>query len=504
MSHLEVHSLSKAFGGVQAVSDATFSAERGTIHGLCGANGAGKSTLIRMLAGATWPDAGQITLAGGVIREFTPQHSTSLGIGVVYQELALIPELPVLKNIFLGIEQHRGPLPRNRDMIAQSKDILGRMGVDLDVNTRVADLGLHQQQIVEIAKALCRGSSLLILDEPTAILNGDEKRQLFQVLKELRRSGLCIIFITHFIDELFEVCDRLTVMRDGRTVATWPVAETNRAEVVFAMVGAVADHKPAPLPQDTREVAVSAHAARVARKFANLDFAVREGEIVGLAGLVGSGCYEAAEALFGLRQLDGGEIRLAGRPIRLTGPRDAVRAGIGYIPENRRTKGLCLNLTSSVNTALPSLRDRRFSRHGVVKAGAIRRRFLDLARRLHLHPPDPSLPAGSFSGGNQQKLVIGKWVEKGCRIYIFVEPTRGVDVGAKVEIWRTVEQLGRDGAAVILVSTDFDDIAAVCSRCLVFSAGRIAGELVRPDISPNNITSLAVGGPRPAITDVLQ
>jgi ribose transport system ATP-binding protein len=221
------------------------------------------------------------------------------------------------------------------------------------------------------------------------------------------------------------------------------------------------------------------------------------GEVLGLAGLIGSGCYEVAEVLFGLRQLDVGEMRLDGRPVRLKSPRAAVRAGIGYVPEDRRRFGLCLNLRASTNVALPSLAQRRFSWNGFVKKKAVGDEFLRIGKTLRLHPLDPSLEAGAFSGGNQQKLVIGKWIERGCRAYVLVEPTRGVDVGAKVEIWRIIEQLGRDGAAVVLVSTDFDDIAAVCNRCLVFSDGRISGELVRPDVTPENISAATVAGTRP-------
>ena len=495
-SHLQVSGISKTYGAARALTEANLAAERGQIHGICGANGAGKSTLIRILAGATRPDAGQVALGGEVFRQFTPEHSTALGIGVVYQELALIPELPVYKNIFLGIEARRAQLPRTAAMRRRAKEILAQMGVDLDVNMRVGDLGLHQQQIVEIAKALCRGSSLLILDEPTAILNTEERRKLFTVLRELKQKGLCILFITHFINELFEVCDRLTVMRDGRTVGTFEVSATDPDSVVFAMVGAVARHQSVTLARDHRKPVLAISGGAIARKFSDLSLDVGEGEMVGLAGLVGSGCYEVAEALFGLRRLDQGEMRVAEQIVRFAGPRDAVRAGIGYVPEDRRTKGLCLDLASSTNTALPSLAEQRFSIRGFVKAKAVRKEFLRVAEMLRLHPQDPALPAGNFSGGNQQKLVLGKWIEKGCRAYVLVEPTRGVDVGAKVEIWKIIEQLGKSGAAVVVVSTDFDDIAAVCSRCLVFASGRVTGEFVRPDINVENLSAAALAAPK--------
>jgi ribose transport system ATP-binding protein len=498
MTYLEIHDVRKAFGAVQALQSATMTARRGSIHGLCGANGAGKSTLIRILAGASNPDAGDIVLDGTPLREFSPQHATRCGIGVVHQELALVPELPVYKNIFLGIEPRHGPLPRTAAMKQQAGAILARMGVHLDMDTRTADLGLHQQQIVEIAKALCRGTSLLILDEPTAILNVTEKARLFEILRELRRSGLCIILITHFIDELFATCDRVTVMRDGRTVRTFEIGETTYDDIVFAMVGALGKLSPAPASSgSSTKPVIGIHHGSSGDRFTDVTVEVRPGEVLGVAGLVGSGCYEVAETLFGLRQLDRGEIRLDGRPSRLASPRVAMSAGIGYVPEDRRARGLCLNLAASTNVALPSLPRSRFSWRGIVRRKAVRTEFERLGRRLDLRPLDPAREAGDFSGGGQQKLVLGKWIQAGCRIFVLVEPTRGVDVRAKIEIWRTVEELSRAGAAIVTVSTDFDDIAALCSRCLVFSAGRIVGELHKPDITKQAIATLAIGAPRP-------
>ena len=348
-------------------------------------------------------------------------------------------------------------------MKARASEIMKRMGVDLDVESQTELLGLHQQQIVEIAKALCRGTSLLILDEPTAILNAQEKQRLFKVLRELRNQGICIIFITHFVGELFEVCDRLTVMRDGRTVHACAISDTNYDSVVAAMVGSAPSRIDSPIPrEDTRKPLLSMHAGTITGKFTEVSVAVCKGEIVGLAGLVGSGCYEVAEAIFGLRRLDRGEIRLEGQVVHLRSPLAAVRAGIGYVPEDRRKEGLSLNLSGSVNSVLPSISNRRFSRLGFIRIGPLRREFVRLGKSLRLRPLDPRLPASGFSGGNQQKLVISKWIEKGFRAYILVEPTRGVDVGAKVEILKFIEQLGRQGAAIILVATDFDDIAAVC------------------------------------------
>lgn len=492
MSFLEVAAVTKAFGATQALAQADMSVAKATIHGLCGANGAGKSTLIRVLAGASKPDAGEISLDGRIITEFSPQHAMSLGIGVVHQELALVPELAVYKNILLGVEDAKASWLNKTAMKQRASGILARMGVDIDIDAKAGELGLHQQQMVEIAKALSRGSSVLILDEPTAILNAEEKRRLYSVLHELKRGGLCIILVTHFIDELLDNCDALTIMRDGRTVQTVAVADTDRRSIVVGMVGDIADYEAGASQASEGEPLVEMRAGTVARHFRDVTVAVRPGEVVGLSGLVGSGCQEVAETLFGLRRLDGGEIMLGGRRLNLTGPRSAVRAGIGFVPEDRRKKGLCLNLPSRVNTALASLSDRRLSRGGIVNRAAVRRAFAAIAEALQLRPPDPNLAAANFSGGNQQKLVIGKWIEKGCRLYIFLEPTRGVDVGAKAEIWKIIQAQAQEGAAIILVSTDFDDITAVCGRCLVFASGRIVADLPKPQLTRNNLSAMSL------------
>lgn len=492
MSFLEISGVAKAFGATQALVEATMAAEKGTIHGLCGANGAGKSTLIRILAGATRADSGTITLDGRPVTEFSPQHAISLGIGVVHQELALVPELAVYRNIFLGAEQASGGWLNAAAMKRDAARILARMGVELDVGRRVGELGLHQQQMVEIAKALCRGTSLLILDEPTAILNAAEKRRLYAVLQELKQSGLSILLVTHFIDELLEFCDALTIMRDGRTVETVATAETDRRSVIVGMVGEIADYEAGASAAGEGRPLLEMRSGGVAGRFRDVTVAIRPGEIVGLAGLVGSGCQDVAETFFGLRQLAQGELLFDGRPVRLSGPRAAVRAGIGLVPEDRRKKGLCLNLASRLNTALAALPSRRLSRAGIISHAAIDREFGAVARAIQLRPPDPRLPAANFSGGNQQKLVIGKWLEKGCRAYIFIEPTRGVDVGAKAEIWKIIERLAHEGAAVALVSTDFDDITAVCQRCVVFASGRTVGELRRPQLTKNSLSAMSL------------
>lgn len=494
MSFVEVRGLTKVFGAVHALSNVSLSIERGVVHGLCGANGAGKSTLIRILAGAVKPDSGEVIIDGAYLREFTPQYSTSIGIGVVHQELALIPALPVYQNIFLGVERSRFFVPQRKVMKRQAAEILARMRVEIDLEAHVESLSLHHRQIVEIAKAVSRGTRLLILDEPTAVLNPQERQRLFIILRELKRTGLCILFITHFIDELFEACDWVTAMRDGRTVQTWKIEETAPDSVVAAMVGAAVDLDASRLEKGrTHEEILSLRHCSAAGFFTNVDLVVGKGEVVGLAGMAGSGCYEVAEALFGLRQLSGGEIRISGEPVRLRNPRAAAHLGIGFVPPDRRTQGLCLNLPASTNIALPSLSAERFSRAGILRPGSQDKAFERVGVQLQLHPLDPRLLASSFSGGNQQKLVLGRWIERGCRVYVFVEPTRGVDIGAKAEIWKAIRQIGRSGATVILVSTDFDDITMTCDRCFIFVAGQVAAELKRGQMSVDRISTLAIG-----------
>lgn len=281
-------------------------------------------------------------------------------------------------------------------------------------------------------------------------------------------------------------------MRDGRTVQTVAIADTDRRSIIVGMVGDIADYEAGAPLIGQGEPLLEIRAGTVARCFHDVTVAVRPGEVVGLSGLVGSGCQEVAETLFGLRRLESGEILLGGRRLKLNGPRSAVREGIGFVPEDRRKKGLCLNLPSRINTALASLSDSRLSRGGIINHTAVSRAFATIAEALRLRPPDPNLAAANFSGGNQQKLVIAKWIQKSCRLYVFVEPTRGVDVGAKAEIWRIMQTQALEGAAVVLVSTDFDDITAVCGRCLVFASGRIVAELPKPQLTRNNLSAMSL------------
>ena len=491
MTYLQMRDIHRSFGGVQALKGASLAVDQGSIHALCGGNGAGKSTLMRILAGADRPDRGLIQIGREEFTELSPGVSTQMGIGIVHQEFALVPELTVYENVFLGVEKGRLGLPDRAAMKAAAAEIFSRMGEPVDVNQRVGMLRTGKQQLVEIAKALSRGSSILIFDEPTAALDRDEKQRLFAIMRELRDQNHCLIFISHFINEVFDVCDSVSVVREGRTVLSKQISNTSADEIITAMVGNVSPaHRGSA--RAGGEVVVSLHNAGVVDAFDDVSLHVRAGEIVGLAGLIGSGAYEIAETVFGMRRLSRGSMRLRGEDVVFNGPSDAVEAGIGYVPEDRKAKGLWLELAASINVALPSLSSTPFSRAGIINANVVREQFRRLGQRLRLQPLNPNLPASAFSGGGQQKLVVARWLAKRCSLYVLLEPTRGVDVAAKAEILNLVQELRSEGAAVLLISTEFDEIVTACDRCYVFAKGKVVAQLAHSEISIGNLTTHAL------------
>jgi rhamnose transport system ATP-binding protein len=492
MSYLELRDVRKSFGAVRALNGATLSVAGGEILGLCGENGAGKSTIVKVIAGAVNPDSGEVVVDGKSHPWLTPGLSASLGIGVVFQEFELVPSLKVYQNVFLGREEHRVGFLRTNDMRRAARQLLADVGAPVEVDEEVADLRTGHQQLVEISKAVARGTSVLVLDEPTAALNRVEKDVLFGVLRKLRQRGLAIVFISHFIGELFEICDSITVLRDGAVVRSAPVGQLAEDDVVVAMLGHRVDQVSTIQTAKAGQPVLELQGATIGGYYLDVDLALRGGEVVGLAGAIGSGTYEVAETLFGIRQPHRGRLFVDGRETAALTPARATQLGIGYVPEDRKLKGLCLNLGAAVNMALPSLHEPGYSRAGVIQRGQMVRRFLAVGDRLHLRPMAPWAPAASYSGGGQQKLLLGRWLDRKCKAYVLVEPTRGVDVGAKTEIWSAIRDLARDGAGVLVVSSEAADIVALCDRCHVMVNGKLRAHLVGPEVTTEAIARHSV------------
>ena len=489
---VEMRGVSKTFPGVRALDDVSFAVDAGEVHMLLGQNGAGKSTLIKVLYGAHHPDSGEFLFSGRPVRIHSTADARRLGIAVIFQEFSLVPYLDIAQNVFLGREPH-GRIPGIVDaprMHAEARRALDLLGLDLDTHTPVHELGVAQQQMVEIAKALSQNARILVVDEPTAALSEHEIGRLFELIRALKRDGIAIIYISHRLREVFEIGDRITVLRDGRKVASRRPSDTSMDELVTLMVGREVDttyrHGFCAQPGEV-VLEVEDLRGRSGVRAAHLD--VRAGEIVGLAGLVGAGRTELARAIFGADGLVQGRVRLGGRPLA-GGASASVGAGVGLVPENRKDEGLALIRSVQDNllvAGLPRLFPSRWYRFGIAS-----RAVAELISRLRVVTPSPAQPAKFLSGGNQQKVVIGKWLNAGSRFFIFDEPTRGIDVGSKAEIYRLIEQLVTGGAGVLLVTSELPELVAVCDRAYVMRDKAIVGELRRADLTEENILRLAM------------
>jgi ribose transport system ATP-binding protein len=484
--------ISKAFPGVQALSDVSLDIRRGEVHVLVGQNGAGKSTLIKVLYGASRPDAGELLFDGRPVHIHGPADARRLGIAVIFQEFSLVPHLSVAHNLFLGREPGaRVPgLVDRRRMFADAGQILTSLGLDIDPRTTVARLGVAQQQVVEIAKALSQNARVLVMDEPTAALSDREVDVLFSRIRALRTSGIGIVYISHRLKEVFEIGDRITVLRDGRVVSTSETSETTSDELVRSMVGrevSTAYRKtfctsPGPVLLETRRLSS-------VNGISDISIQVRAGEIVGLAGLVGAGRSEVVRAIFGVDRRTGGEVRTNGESSP-GGPMQAVGRGLALVPESRKTEGLALMQSVQDNVLAAGLR--KFFPHGLYRPGVTARLARGLVERLAVATPSARRAVRDLSGGNQQKVVIGKWIGAASRVFLFDEPTRGIDVGAKAEIYQLLERLVSEGAAALMISSELPEIVAVCDRAYVMRDKRIVGELSRDDLTEENILALAM------------
>ena len=485
---VEMVDISKRFGGIRALESVSFAVRRGEVHALLGENGAGKSTLMKILSGAYRRDAGEIRVGGRTVEITDPHVSRALGISVIYQELALAPDLSVAENIFLG--DLRGVINRRR-LRERSRVLLQELGFDLDPDALVGDLPLAYQQVVEIAKAISRDVRVLVLDEPTAVLAPPEARRLLDIVRNLSRRGVSVIYISHRLEEIFEVANAITVLKDGRTVGTVSPAEVDMHQLIDMMVGR---RVTTLFPQTSRRFAdpvLRVEGLRSAPKVLDVSFEVRAGEILGVAGLVGSGRTEMARAIFGAERKQHGTVTLAGQPRNIRSPREGVRAGIGLVPEDRKGQGVVTSLSIRQNATMPVL-GRLTGFLGIIKRREETRAVAGLIQRLAIKTKSMDAAVDTLSGGNQQKVVLSKWFEAGCRVIILDEPTRGVDVGAKAEIYRLIAELAAQGLGVLLISSDLLEVIGMSDRILVMSRGRIAGELARPEFSEANIMRLAL------------
>jgi ribose transport system ATP-binding protein len=491
---VELRNISKNFGGVQALKNVTFRCSAGEVHTVVGQNGAGKSTLMKILAGDYLPDQGDILLDGKRVRFSSPREAQALGISIIHQELNLLPELSVAANVSLGREPRRpfGVLA-NADLKMRAREVLGRLGVEIDPAARVGSLSVAQQQMVEIAKALSLSARVVIMDEPSATLGTGELEKLFKAIRALKTQGVAVIYISHRLAEVFMVSDRVTVFRDGEVVDSRRTADFDRTSLVRMMIGSSTFTEQFPHRGDSAGRDVLKIESLTAEPYLHeVNLSVRTGEIVGLAGLMGSGRSELARVVLGILRPTGGTVWFNGAPVRFRKPRTAISRGIGYLPESRKEEGLVMGASILQNAALSSLRKRQVL--GFIRSREERRIVGKTAEILSIRTPSLLQEVERLSGGNQQKVAIAKWLICASRLIIFDEPTRGVDVLAKTEIWRLMRELASSGAAVLMISSELPEVIGMSDRIYVLHKGRVAGELAGANADEETILTLASFG----------
>jgi rhamnose transport system ATP-binding protein len=488
---LEARSISKAFAGVKALKSVSFGLLAGEVHAVIGENGAGKSTLIKIITGAVTADAGTITVRGEQVPHMDPRVSKALGIAAIYQQPSLFPDLTVAENIALALES--GHAWRILDWKGRGKraaELLERAGASIDPERLVATLSMPEQQLVEIAKAIGADARIVIMDEPTASLTEREVDSLFRVIARLRSEGVGVIYISHRLEEIAAVANRVTVLRDGESIATKRMDEVDRAELIRMMVGRELGSM---FPK--REIAAGEIVLELRhvsnRVVSHVSLTVRKGEILGIAGLVGSGRTQLAETIFGLTPADSGEILLRGERVTIPSPADAIRRGIGYVPEDRPRHGAILEMSIAANTSLANLKN--VSHRGLIDRGEERELAERFVRQLRIKTPSVEMETGSLSGGNQQKVALARWLAIDPSVLILDEPTQGVDVGSKSEIHSLMADLAERGLAIVMISSELPELLGMSDRIAVMRGGTICGTLDRKDATQQSILSLALG-----------
>lgn len=492
-SLLNLTGIRKSFAGVLALEDVSFELRAGEVHALVGENGAGKSTLIKIITGAQQADAGTLEINGQVVTDNDPVVARSLGVAAIYQQPALFPDLSVAENIALGLEPAGGwRRVRWGQRRQRARELLSRVGADIDPETPVQRLTMPEQQLVEIARALGAAARVLIMDEPTASLSEREVEQLLRVMRDLRGQGVGIVYISHRLDELFQVADRVTVLRDGRSLGVRPMSDVDRAELIRLMVGreisAVFPKQTVPLGDTVLELSgVGCRDAGVR----DVSLSLRAGEILGLAGLVGAGRTQLARLLFGLAPADVGEIKLRGQAVAIDSPARAVELGLGYVPEDRRRHGVILDLPVSANITLAVLK--QVARGGWLNYGRERSLTESFVERLGIKTASIESPVGNLSGGNQQKVAVARWLATEPAVLILDEPTQGVDVGAKAEIHRLMGELAGRGLAILMISSDLPEVLGMSDRISVMHRGTVVATIGRAEATQERVLALALG-----------
>ena len=498
---LEIRSVSKRFGSTQALDGVSLALQPGEIHALLGENGAGKSTLIKIMTGVQQPDAGEILVDGQPVRIGSALDGQALGIAAIYQEPMIFPDLSVAENVFIA-HRDRGRIVDRRQMHRDAQAVLDRLGVRLDVGQPARGLTLAEQQTLEIAKAISLRVRVLIMDEPTASLSAHEVRRLFRIIAALRREGVAILFISHRMEEVFEIADRVTVLRDGRWISTRQVSDVTPDLAIRDMVGRVLEDLFRRTPTEPGEVVLDVRDLGRDGAFSGVSFTVRAGEVLGFAGLVGARRTDVGLALFGIAPADTGEVRLDGHSITVTSPQQALERGIAYTTEDRRELGLIFPLSIAANISLPTLR-RYLSRVGLVRRAAEDASAGAFKDRLKIRAATVKAPVGTLSGGNQQKVVLSKWLNTRPRVLILDEPTRGIDVRSKAEVHQIIDELAHEGMAIILISSDLPEVLATSDRILVMREGRQMAIFDRTEATQERVLAAAMGRDQRTAADAL-
>lgn len=490
MYAVEVQGITKRFGGVRAIKNIDLTLKKGEIHAVVGENGAGKSTLMKILSGAYIKDGGSIKIFGKESAIGNPKISKKLGIGIVYQEFSLVPDLSIAENIFLDRIGGSAGFVDHKALQVKTKEIIKQFGFDIKPQKKVEDLSVGWQQIIEITKVLSQDIKILILDEPTAVLSPAEIEVLFEILHRLKDQGVSILYISHRLEEIFEIADSLTVIKDGKSIVTKPAAEVTKHQVVEYMIGRSMESLfPEREPKKGKEILRVEKLSNIPL-FSDISFSLKEGEILGFAGLIGAGRTEVARVLFGADRKTSGDIYIHGKKVSIRSPRQAISRGIGMVPEDRKSQGAILSMGIAENTTLPRLLDIcRLSFINFFKENRIMHEF---KQKLGIRMGGNYLPVSSLSGGNQQKVVLAKWLFADPKILILDEPTRGVDIGAKAEIYEIIAKLSAEGYGLIVVSSELLELMGLCDRIIVLSEGKQKGVLLKDEFSEQAIMQLAI------------